>query len=43
MTEPDSQRTGEFVPRTLELVFDNVERYLAGKPLLNRISRRRQY
>lgn len=38
-----SDDTESYVPRTLDLVFDSVERYLAGKPLLNRVSRRNQY
>ena len=32
-----------YVHDTLDLVLRNVERYLAGKPLLNRVSRRHQY
>jgi phosphoglycerate dehydrogenase-like enzyme len=32
-----------YTPKTLDLVFRNVERLLAGKPLINRVNRRRQY
>lgn len=32
-----------YTPKTLDLVFANAERLLAGKPLLNRVNRRRQY
>ncbi|HEX9770061.1 MAG TPA: NAD(P)-dependent oxidoreductase, partial [Kiloniellales bacterium] len=32
-----------YTPRTLDMVLRNMERLLAGKPLLNRVSRRYQY
>jgi phosphoglycerate dehydrogenase-like enzyme len=32
-----------YVPRTLDLVFANVDRYLAGRPLTNRVRREREY
>jgi hypothetical protein len=31
------------VPRTLDLVFANVSRYLAGRPLTNRVRPEREY
>lgn len=38
-----SDDPGYYIPRTLDLVFENVERYLAGKDLRNRVSRVYQY
>jgi phosphoglycerate dehydrogenase-like enzyme len=32
-----------YAPRTLDLVFDNVDRLLAGRPLRNRVDPARQY
>ncbi len=32
-----------YTPRTLDLVFENIERYLAGKPLKNRVRSALQY
>lgn len=32
-----------YTPKTLDLVFENAERLLAGRPLKNRVDRRRQY
>jgi phosphoglycerate dehydrogenase-like enzyme len=32
-----------YTPRTLDLVFGNMERFIAGKPLLNRVDPRLQY
>lgn len=32
-----------YTPRTLDLVFRNMERFIAGRPLANRVSRRLQY
>jgi phosphoglycerate dehydrogenase-like enzyme len=32
-----------YTPRTLDLVFDNVQRFIEGKPLRNCVSRRLQY
>jgi glyoxylate/hydroxypyruvate reductase len=32
-----------YTPKTLDLVFRNIERFLAGKPLLNRVSAQYQY
>jgi glyoxylate/hydroxypyruvate reductase len=32
-----------YTPRTLDLVFANLERFVAGKPLRNRVSAERQY
>ena len=32
-----------YTPRTLDLVFRNMERFIAGKPLLNRVSPKLQY
>jgi glyoxylate/hydroxypyruvate reductase len=32
-----------YTPKTLDLVFDNLERFIAGKPLRNRVSARLQY
>ncbi|HKF71321.1 MAG TPA: D-2-hydroxyacid dehydrogenase [Stellaceae bacterium] len=33
----------QYTPRTLDLVFRNMERFIAGKPLLNRVDPRLQY
>jgi phosphoglycerate dehydrogenase-like enzyme len=33
----------EYIPRTLDIFFENVERYLAGKPLLNLVDLKREY
>ncbi|HLJ18654.1 MAG TPA: D-2-hydroxyacid dehydrogenase [Stellaceae bacterium] len=33
----------QYTPRTLDLVFANMERFIAGKPLLNRVDPRLQY
>ncbi|MCK0207709.1 D-2-hydroxyacid dehydrogenase [Starkeya koreensis] len=38
-----SDDTERFTPKTLDLVFGNVTRLLAGKPLVNRVNRVRQY
>jgi glyoxylate/hydroxypyruvate reductase len=38
-----SDDTERYTPRTLDLVMRNVERFLAGKPLVNRVSRKLQY
>lgn len=32
-----------YTPRTLDLVFENIERHLAGKPLKNRVRSELQY
>ena len=32
-----------YTPRTLDIVLHNLERFLAGRPLLNRVSRRYEY
>ena len=32
-----------YTPRTLDLIFNNAERFIEGKPLLNRVSRSRGY
>ena len=32
-----------YTPKTLDLLFDNLERLIAGKPLRNRVSAERQY
>lgn len=42
-THSSSDDTAQYTPRTLELVLRNLERFLAGKPLLNRVSRTHQY
>ena len=42
-TSRGSDDTGYYTPRTLDVVFDNVRRDLAGKRLSNRVSRRLQY
>jgi hypothetical protein len=33
----------QYVPRTLDLIFENVRRLLAGRPLKNRVSPEREY
>ena len=33
----------QYTPRTLDLVFRNLERLMAGRPLVNRVSRKHQY
>jgi phosphoglycerate dehydrogenase-like enzyme len=33
----------QYTPKTLDLVLRNAERFLAGKPLLNRVDPRKQY
>jgi phosphoglycerate dehydrogenase-like enzyme len=33
----------EYVPRTLDIFFDNVRRYFAGRPLWNRVDLEREY
>jgi phosphoglycerate dehydrogenase-like enzyme len=33
----------QYTPRTLDLVFQNMERFIGGKPLLNRVDPRLQY
>jgi glyoxylate/hydroxypyruvate reductase A len=38
-----SDDTERYTPRTLELVMRNMERFLAGKPLMNRVSPKLQY
>ncbi len=38
-----SDDTETYIPRTLDLFFANLERYLKGRPLKNRISPRKQY
>jgi phosphoglycerate dehydrogenase-like enzyme len=38
-----SDDADSYVPRTLDLVFANIGRYLAGRPLRNRVRRERQY
>lgn len=42
-THSSSDDTAQYTPRTLELVFRNMERFIAGKRLLNTVSRRLQY
>jgi len=32
-----------YTPKTLDLVFDNMERFIAGKPLRNRVSAKHEY
>lgn len=32
-----------YTPKTLDLLFDNLERFIAGKPLRNRVSAEREY
>jgi glyoxylate/hydroxypyruvate reductase len=38
-----SDDTERYTPRTLDLVMRNMERFLAGKPLMNRVSPKLQY
>jgi phosphoglycerate dehydrogenase-like enzyme len=38
-----SDDAAQYVPRTLDLVFRNIERHLSGKPLVNRVNANRQY
>ena len=38
-----SDDTGYYTPRTLDIIFDNVRRYLDGKRLRNVVSRKLQY
>lgn len=33
----------EYTPRTLDLVFRNMQRFIDGRPLVNRVSRKHQY
>jgi phosphoglycerate dehydrogenase-like enzyme len=33
----------EYTPRTLDLVLRNVQRFMEGRPLVNRVSRKHQY
>ncbi len=33
----------EYTPRTLDLVFRNMKRFIEGRPLMNRVSRKHQY
>jgi len=33
----------EYTPRTLDLVFRNMKRFIEGRPLVNRVSRKHQY
>ncbi len=33
----------EYTPRTLDLVFRNMKRYIEGRPLVNRVSRKHKY
>lgn len=33
----------QYTPRTLDLVLTNMQRFIAGRPLLNRVSRKHQY
>lgn len=33
----------QYTPRTLDLVFRNLKRFIEGRPLVNRVSRRHQY
>ncbi len=33
----------EYTPRTLDLVFRNMQRFIEGRPLVNRVSRKHQY
>jgi glyoxylate/hydroxypyruvate reductase len=44
MTPHSSSDDSElYTPRTLDLLFKNMERFIAGKPLLNRVDPRTQY
>jgi phosphoglycerate dehydrogenase-like enzyme len=38
-----SSDVDKYVPQTLDLTFENLERYMAGRPLLNRINRKLGY
>ena len=38
-----SDDTDYYTPRTLDIVFENIERHLAGKPLRNRVRQDLQY
>ena len=38
-----SDDSAHYTPRTLDLVFKNMERFIAGKPLLNRVDPKTQY
>lgn len=38
-----SDDRNEYTPRTLDLVLRNVQRFIDGRPLLNRVSRKHQY
>jgi phosphoglycerate dehydrogenase-like enzyme len=38
-----SDDASQYIPRTLDLVFANVARVLAGRPLKNRVRREREY
>ena len=38
-----SDDSSYYTPRTLDLVMENMERFIAGKPLRNRVSPRREY
>lgn len=40
VSSDDAER---YVPRTLDLFFDNLRRYLTGRPLRNRVRRRSEY
>jgi len=42
-THSSSDDADEYTPRTLDLVFRNLERLIDGKPLLNRVSRKLGY
>ena len=42
-THSSSDDTKVYTTKTLEVVFANLERLMDGRPLLNRVSRRRQY
>jgi phosphoglycerate dehydrogenase-like enzyme len=33
----------QYTPRTLDLVFRNMKRFIEGRPLMNRVSRKYQY
>jgi phosphoglycerate dehydrogenase-like enzyme len=38
-----SDDRNEYTPRTLDLVLRNVQRFMEGRPLVNRVSRKHQY
>lgn len=42
-THSSSDDTEAYTPKTLDLVLSNMERFLEGRPLRNRVSRTRQY